>query len=118
MALNREKVGKWIEALRSGRYQQGNGYLNRAGKFCCLGVACESEGLEGRMRDPQSPVYYGKTAYAYLPPETREALGLTEEQENKLVNMNDVDMASFEEIAQQLEQWLEEESEEKVKQEP
>lgn len=32
---------KWLDALRSGEYEQGYNYLQRDGKFCCLGVACE-----------------------------------------------------------------------------
>lgn len=32
---------KWVDALRSGKYQQGAGCLSAEGKFCCLGVACE-----------------------------------------------------------------------------
>lgn len=31
----------WVEALRSGKYEQGTGYLCRGGKYCCLGVAGE-----------------------------------------------------------------------------
>mgnify|MGYP005811384871 CR=1 FL=1 len=31
----------WIQALRSGEYEQGIDYLNYRGKLCCLGVACE-----------------------------------------------------------------------------
>lgn len=32
----------WIEALRNGIYQQGEGVLHsRDNKFCCLGVACD-----------------------------------------------------------------------------
>lgn len=30
----------WLEALRSGEYKQGTGYLRRGDKFCCLGVLC------------------------------------------------------------------------------
>ena len=30
----------WLEALRSGEYKQGTGYLRRSDKFCCLGVLC------------------------------------------------------------------------------
>lgn len=32
---------KWVEALRSGKYQQVKGYLRRGSGFCCLGVACD-----------------------------------------------------------------------------
>lgn len=31
----------WLAALRSGEREQGKGYLNVSGKFCCLGVLCE-----------------------------------------------------------------------------
>jgi hypothetical protein len=36
-----ENAKKWVEALRSGKYEQGNGYLRQGGLYCCLGVACE-----------------------------------------------------------------------------
>lgn len=46
MKMNRENIQKWVDALRSGEYKQGFGYLNQADKrgesrYCCLGVACE-----------------------------------------------------------------------------
>lgn len=31
----------WIEALRSGEYEQGRGQLNMNNHFCCLGVLCD-----------------------------------------------------------------------------
>ncbi len=31
----------WVEALRSGRFEQGQCRLNMNGRMCCLGVACE-----------------------------------------------------------------------------
>jgi len=31
----------WVAALRSGEYEQGDGNLQKEGKFCCLGVLCE-----------------------------------------------------------------------------
>ena len=31
---------QWIAALRSGAYEQGTEWLEKDGKFCCLGVAC------------------------------------------------------------------------------
>lgn len=39
-----EFIEKWLEALESGEYKQGQGYLRRLNgkpKYCCLGVACE-----------------------------------------------------------------------------
>ena len=37
-----EKARMWSDALKSGRYAQGSGFLNVDNKeFCCLGVLCE-----------------------------------------------------------------------------
>ena len=47
MPLNRKVITKWVEALRSGDYQQGQGFLRQDGyegvadKFCCWGVLCD-----------------------------------------------------------------------------
>jgi hypothetical protein len=35
---------RWVEALRSGEFKQGQGYLEYEGKFCCLGVLCKITG--------------------------------------------------------------------------
>jgi len=44
--LPRVFAEKWIEALRSGKYQQGRGQLYSINNdnYCCLGVACEVAG--------------------------------------------------------------------------
>jgi hypothetical protein len=39
--LTKEVMLDWITALRSGRYQQGKGYLRSNNEYCCLGVLCE-----------------------------------------------------------------------------
>lgn len=40
--MNPKIKAQWVEALRSGRYQQGDGALRaRNNKFCCLGVLCD-----------------------------------------------------------------------------
>src|SRR5688572_668760 len=39
---NKEAIRKWVEALRSGEFQQGKDSLRpKPDAFCCLGVACE-----------------------------------------------------------------------------
>lgn len=38
---NKGNIRKWVAALRSGEYEQGTGFLNKNGKWCCLGVACD-----------------------------------------------------------------------------
>lgn len=41
--LRKEFGVKWIEALRSEEYEQGNGFLeDDQGRFCCLGVFCKA----------------------------------------------------------------------------
>lgn len=41
--MNAEIKAKWIEALRSGNYKQGQNKLRdtRDNTFCCLGVLCD-----------------------------------------------------------------------------
>ena len=31
-------LNKWVEALTGGEYVQGNTFLEKDGRFCCLGV--------------------------------------------------------------------------------
>lgn len=37
---SRQRIKEWVDALRSGKYNQAQGYLRTAEGFCCLGVAC------------------------------------------------------------------------------
>lgn len=39
--MNPEIKQQWIEALRSGRYKQGQGSLRDHDEYCCLGVLCD-----------------------------------------------------------------------------
>lgn len=54
MTIIKERVRLLVDALRSGEYRQGTGALQRGGKFCCLGVACEVALKNGLivLRDP------------------------------------------------------------------
>jgi len=36
---------QWVDALRSGEYEQVTGHMRAGDKFCCLGVACDISGL-------------------------------------------------------------------------
>jgi len=70
------------EALRSGEYKQGAGFLSRDGKYCCLGVACEvaiKSGLsvEVVIDTGISPkVWYDNEAH-YLPKSVQKFFGFT-----------------------------------------
>lgn len=52
---------QWIEALESGKFEQGQACLKKDNKFCCLGVACE---LSGITAIPAT--CYGVVRYEYL----------------------------------------------------
>lgn len=57
---------KWVEALRSGRYEQGQDYLaTETGKFCCLGVLCEIAVGEGVIPKPTLRWANGVYRYSY-----------------------------------------------------
>lgn len=61
--MNAEKKEKWIEALRSGKYEQGTSALKyRSGggtcKYCCLGVL---QDINGRMNEPAGHDIYFKS---------------------------------------------------------
>ncbi len=47
MTLTQDQKDEWVKKLRSGEYEQGMGFLFRHGKFCCLGVLADSEGILG-----------------------------------------------------------------------
>lgn len=45
--LPKLKAERWVEALRSGEYVQGHGWLKDGpGRYCCLGVYADTLGLE------------------------------------------------------------------------
>lgn len=46
MAVNRKRIREWVNALRSGEYEQTTGGLKREDAYCCLGVACELSKLD------------------------------------------------------------------------
>lgn len=51
--MNEQIKKRWVEALRSGNYQQGIGYLRQHAQsdgqdyYCCLGVLCELAVADG-----------------------------------------------------------------------
>lgn len=51
---------KWLEALRSGEYRQGEGTFVDEGKHCCLGVLCEVVGKPPMLKGAKG---YGFSNY-------------------------------------------------------
>lgn len=81
MRPNKENIRRWVEALRSGNYKQGKGYLQVVDEFsvsyCCLGVACDISGLGKWEHELDSHSYLGEEAV--LPSHVRRWLGLDED---------------------------------------
>ena len=98
---------KWVAALRSGKYEQGTGWLNRNGKFCCLGVLCEVAEVP---TDVNHRAEHGFTSYVFRDPDligacmiygdVAQALGV---DPTILTEMNDDRGLSFNAIAD----WIE-----------
>lgn len=79
---------KWIEALRSGAYKQGQKQLKKGASYCCLGVLCEVAGLpitsNGVTID--AVLEHAQRASMYPP---LERYGLSKEVQGQLTAMND-----------------------------
>lgn len=114
MIKDSEVKRKWIEALRSGKYDQGHGTLRRKNTFCCLGVQLDIAGCrwEKVTQETMDDVIYipyvnlthvsgqGFWSYDYM-----EEIGLSSEEMRQLANMNDIG-SSFNEIADYIEKNL------------
>ena len=44
--IHKTQFNAWMKALRSGKYKQARGMLEKSYGFCCLGVACEIMGFK------------------------------------------------------------------------
>lgn len=101
---------KWIEALESSKYLQGEGYLCSKGteedsgdRYCCLGVACEVIGVE--KKDVPGGCYEYQGYRGQLTSDLRDKIGLASgmgakigDEAKSLAIMND-DGTTFAEIA-------------------
>ena len=109
---------KWLKALRSGKYDQVQGQLREAEYdyddddydaepkltnvvgFCCLGVLCDIAAKDGGRQWGER----GMNDDDETPPEViLDYLGLDSDMTSHLIEMNDDQGASFEEIADEIE---------------
>ena len=74
---------KWLKALESGKYEQGNGKLCKDNKYCCLGVACDVLGLKKVVGNTGAIKYFDRDGQnnanysdSYLPMGISEEIGL------------------------------------------
>lgn len=105
--MRKEIKDRWVEALRSGEYQQGQKTLKHGESFCCLGVLCDLHSKEvggswadSRVKNHQS--YLG--VLGFLPVEVHSWAGTRRSTSKELVHLNDKLDYTFEQIAD----WIEE----------
>lgn len=100
---------QWVEALRSGKYEQGRGVLrNNEGQYCCLGVLAEE--MDYLEKDLELQTYicklpeedYTDDSVSYLSSGVLSKTGIWEVEQVKLAEMNDEGL-SFSSIAD----WIE-----------
>ena len=98
---------RWVAALRSGDYLQGQCRLRYADEYCCFGVLCDVAGVEWRVKPDASwvAIYEGDVGEGYLPTALAAELELPQARESVLVHMNDSG-CSFDQIADYIEERL------------
>lgn len=101
--MDKKIKAKWLKALRSGKYKQGDGYLYQVcgdeHRFCCLGVLAHiASPVPWRRAPGHSGVYMFNGDPSLLPKSFRAKIGLDEEAQDDLARMNDVGK-SFKTIA-------------------
>ena len=117
-----ELKAQWVEALRSGKYKQGAGFLRSTcdgeDTFCCLGVLAAVlpsdlgtwyKNFERHRSAPYDVYGFGTPLNnngGYLIQEVREAAGLSKDDVAILVRMNDNSTAGFNGIADYIETHL------------
>jgi len=106
--MNKENIKKWIDALRSGDYMQGSGWLHnvKENEYCCLGVACElaiRDGVDVRVEVCGDFCSYDGSTTA-LPMSVISWLGVNGSNPLSAIEMNDERGMSFDEIANVIEE--------------
>jgi hypothetical protein len=87
---------KWLKALRSGKYEQGFGSLRlHKENYCCLGVLLHCVSPRSRLLDTRGTL-----------DERLDEFGLTEKQQERLIDLNDDERRTFESIANYIERYL------------
>jgi hypothetical protein len=101
--MNPEIKAKWVTALRSGEYEQGNFCLKSEAGYCCLGVLCEISGMPFEEWAGVPP--YEICQWAGLASSNPIVKTVEEETCRSLANLNDGGM-SFNNIADIIEEQL------------
>lgn len=104
--MDKEVKAEWVEALRSGEFEQGRQFLRtQGGEYCCLGVLSELSVRRHiiEMHTDKDGITQYDGYFSYLPEALRDLFSISSEETDILMRMNDVDKSSFEHIAD----WIE-----------
>ncbi len=109
--MDPELKQKWLDALRSGKYKQGEGQLrNVQDEFCCLGVLADIQGRRWRRHVALGGYDYGISCDGNTDfggeddPRLLAAIG-NADRRKKLIVMNDSGK-SFKQIAAYIQRYL------------
>jgi hypothetical protein len=107
--MNQEIKAKWVEALRSEKYEQTNGILRSENGFCCLGVLCDvldpSKWGQPMEHHRLEKIFCYENWDETLPKKLREDIGISIQDQDHLMYLNDTGH-NFKEIANHIEQKL------------
>lgn len=116
-AAQKARIKRWVAALRSGKYEQGQGYLRQditdhhghtTSEFCCLGVLCDLTPRARLVRYNDRPsdeairhYDFGRTTNDQVIDHVAwtELTGLPDTFQSELTDMNDSGSYGFDEIA-------------------
>lgn len=105
--MKKDKLDKWLNALRSGAFKNIAGALRNNEGYCAMGILCEISGLSNwePQKDCTRLKYLGQDKY--LPKEVAEWAGMSPEEISSvtafLIAYNDQVRVSFYDVANLLE---------------
>ena len=106
--MNAEIKQRWVDALRSGEYEQTRGTLHKGDSYCCLGVLCLVMGMTKVPLDANGNGYFidsdGAEVGGFISnQEHLDTLGLEVHDIPPLYHMNDSEGRTFNQIADYIE---------------
>lgn len=103
--MSKTLSSKWIDALRSGKYTQGRGYLKSLNnEYCCLGVLCDVIDPSKWKNGEESPNCFSYQGHDFSPDFLTENDNNLFEKFNNLINLNDDQLYGFPMIANEIQE--------------
>ena len=109
MVRNVPFITEWIADLRSGQYKQVRRTLKNYSGYCCLGRACDVAATMGmgtwedENDDSTYFCYGGEEEDVVIPQPLLDWIGISNDEQEILFQMNDIEKKTFPEIAEYIE---------------